>query len=95
LLPLFARLGFGFALGGGGKRDGEVEFGEERAREVRVDVAAFKDDAVEFAVGDGDGVVGFLLAAGGKTGEEFGVEERNPGCLRRAAPVQEGEEGSG
>jgi hypothetical protein len=58
-------------------------------------VAAFEDDAVEFVVGDGDGEVVFVLATRGKTGEELGVEERDPGCLGGATPVEEGEEGSG
>jgi hypothetical protein len=58
-------------------------------------VAALEDDAVEFVVGDGDGEVIFVFAARGEAGEELGVEERNPGCLGRAAPVEEGEEGAG
>jgi hypothetical protein len=62
-------VGGGFAFGlflvgwGGGEGDGEVEFGEEGAREVGVLVAAFEDDAVEFVVGDGDGEVVLVLAA--------------------------------
>jgi hypothetical protein len=57
-------------------------------------VAALEDDAVEFVLRDGDGEVGFCLAAGGKTGEEFGIEERGPYCLGRDTPVEESEEGS-
>lgn len=49
---------------------------------------------MEFVLGDGDGEVGLCLAAGGEAGEEFGVEERDPGCLGGGSPVEEGEEGS-
>ena len=75
--------------------DLEVEVGEERAWEVRVPVAAFQDDAVEFGGGDSDGPVAFLLAAAREAGEEACVEERHPAGLGRDAPVEEGEEHAG
>jgi len=58
-------------------------------------LSAFKDDAVEFVVGNGDREVGFRFAARCEAGEEFGVEEGDPGCLGGRPPVEEGEEGSG
>ena len=87
----------GRALGGAQAADGdlEVEVGEERAWEVRVPVAAFQDDAVEFGGGDGDGPVAFLLAAARKAGEEACIEERYPAGLGGDAPVEEGEEDAG
>ena len=91
------RGGGGAALGGARAADGdlEVEVGEERAWEVRVPVAAFQDDAVEFGGGDSDGPVAFLLAAAREAGEEACVEERHPAGLGRDAPMEEGQEDAG
>jgi len=91
------RGGGGGVLGGAQAADGdlEVEVGEERAWEVRVPVAAFQDDAVEFGGGDGDGPVAFLLAAAREAGEEACVEERHPAGLGGDAPVEEGQEDAG
>jgi hypothetical protein len=81
---------FAFGFGFRRERDLEVKLGEQRAREVGVLVAALEDNAVEFVLGDGDGEVGLRLAAGCETREELGVEQRDPGCLRGNAPVEEG-----
>ena len=58
-------------------------------------VATLEDDAVKFVVGDSDGEIGFLFAAGGETREETGVEEGHPYGPGWTAPVKEREEGAG
>lgn len=50
---------------------------------------------MELVVCYGDGKVSFCFAAGGETGEQLGVEQGNPDCLRGGPPVEEGEEGAG
>lgn len=80
---------------GRGNGDGEVEFAEEGPGEVGVGVAAFEDEAVEFAVRDRDGPVGFFFAAAGEAGEEAGVEDGHPARLAGGAPVLQDEEHAG
>lgn len=61
---LLGRVG-SFCCGlGHGDRNVELEFGEERAREIRVLVSTLEDDAVELVVCYRDGEVRFLFLAG-------------------------------
>ena len=78
-----------------GDRDREVEFAEERAREVRVLVAAFEDDAVEFLLRDRDGPVRFLLAPAGEPFQQLRVEYRHPAGLAGGAPMLQDEQDAG
>jgi hypothetical protein len=57
-------------------------------------VTAFEDDAVEFVVCDCYWEIGLCFPAGGEAREKFGIEKRNPGCLRWGSPVEKCEERS-
>jgi len=57
-------------------------------------VATFEDYAVEFVIRYGDWEVSFGLSPTGEAGEEFGVEEGDPSCLRRGSPMQKREKGA-
>jgi hypothetical protein len=76
---------FGFRIRG--KRDLEIELGQEGAREVGVLVTAFQDDAVEFSICDCNWEVRFCFTTRGETGEKLSVKEGDPCCLRGGSPV--------
>ena len=76
----------------GRDRDLEVEFTKQWTRKIRVLIAYFQDDAVEFLLGDGYRPVGLFLAAVSETIELASVEKRDPFCLARCTPMEESEE---